>query len=73
MSSELNPPPSGEADAPLGADALADERRRDVLEKLARWTPPTLMTLMLSTRASAASVTTSDFDGGTPPPPSGFP
>jgi hypothetical protein len=71
MSSETNPPPGGKANVPFGADAIPDERRREVLEKLARWTPPTLMTLMLSTRASAASVTTSEFDGSTPAAPDG--
>jgi ATP-binding cassette subfamily C protein len=56
MRHEVNPPTAGENDMHVGAEAVPDERRREVLEKLARWTPPTLMTMLLSTRASAASV-----------------
>ena len=68
MRHEVNPPTAGESDMPVGAEALPDERSREVLEKLARWTPPTLMTMLLSTRASAASVLPTDGGFGDPPP-----
>lgn len=41
--------------------AAIDEKRRAALAVLARWTPPAMLTLMLSTRADAQGF-------GSPPP-----
>jgi hypothetical protein len=42
---------------PEAADApLDDAGRREALAKLAAWTPPVLLTLLLSRRASAESL-----------------
>jgi len=37
-------------------EPLADAGRREALEKLAAWTPPVILTLLLSKRASAESL-----------------
>ena len=50
------------------AEQPTDEKRREVLLKLGKvalYTPPALLTLMLSKRASADS----HIGGGGPPPP----
>jgi hypothetical protein len=64
---DLNTPANAASD-PAPEDL--DRRRREALEKLAAftaYTPPVLLTLLLSTRDSAAS------PGLPPPPPGGFP
>ncbi len=54
---------------PKTTDAI-DARRRNIT-KLALWTPPVMMTLMLSKRASAASVVTEALPD-TPPTWGGY-
>ena len=44
------------------------KQRRDI-SKLALWTPPVMLTLMLSKRASASSASSADSLSG---PPTGF-
>lgn len=52
-------PATAESAAPAEA---VDAKRREAMALLAKWTPPAMMTLMLSTRANAFSL---------PPPPPG--
>lgn len=61
--------PHNRTDASEVEETLMHPDRRAVLEKLgtlAAWTPPVMLTLMLSPRDSAASA-------GAPPPPPGGP
>lgn len=55
----------GAAETPATIESAApaeavDAKRREAMALLAKWTPPAMMTLMLSTRANAFSL---------PPPP----
>lgn len=66
MKHPMNRPPrdAGEQDAP----EMSPERR-EALARIAAWTPPLMLTLLLSPRPSAASVV--NEDEGTPPPDQG--
>lgn len=48
--------------------AVISPERRQALNKIAAWTPPVMLTLLLSPRPSAASPTNED----TTPPPGDF-
>ena len=57
---------AAETDAAAESAAPAetvDAKRREAMARLAKWTPPAMMTLMLSSRANAFSLP--------PPPPRG--
>lgn len=60
-SEEARSAPQTEAKAEETAP-VADETRREAMALLAKWTPPAMMTLMLSSRANA-------FSAPPPPPP----
>ena len=52
MTHESNPKADDRPDDETGVD----QRRREALAKLAAWTPPVMLTLMLSQRATAESL-----------------
>lgn len=66
---------SSSSHTPPFVDAVSETElspeRREALRKIAAWTPPVMLTLLLSPRPSAASVV-NEAGGDAPPPDNGW-